>query len=36
LADDSRSQGFTDIAQRVVEALGRGAGSKGPSISIVD
>jgi ATP-binding protein involved in chromosome partitioning len=36
LAGDSRSQGFTDIAQRVVDALGQGAGSKGPSISIVD
>jgi ATP-binding protein involved in chromosome partitioning len=36
LAADSRSQPFTDIAQRVTAALQRGGGSKGPSISIVD
>ena len=36
LAGDSRAQGFTDIAQRVVDSLQQGGGSKGPSISIVD
>jgi ATP-binding protein involved in chromosome partitioning len=36
LAGDSRAQGFTNIAQRVVDSLQQGGGSKGPSISIVD
>lgn len=36
LAGDSRAQGFTNIAQRVVNILQQGGGSKGPSISIVD
>lgn len=36
LAGDSRAQGFTNIAQRVVNSLQQGGGSKGPSISIVD
>ena len=34
LADDSRWDGFTLVAERVIEELQQGAGSKGPSISI--
>jgi ATP-binding protein involved in chromosome partitioning len=36
LADDSRWDGFTLIAERVIEELQQGAGSKGPSISITE
>jgi ATP-binding protein involved in chromosome partitioning len=34
LAGDSRAQGFTDVAQRVIASLQKSGGSKGPSISI--
>lgn len=36
LADDARSQGFTAIAERVVQSLAERGGSQGPSMSIVD
>jgi ATP-binding protein involved in chromosome partitioning len=36
LADDSRWDGFTLIAEHVIEELQQGAGSKGPSISITE
>jgi ATP-binding protein involved in chromosome partitioning len=36
LADDSRWDGFTLIAEHVIEQLQQGAGSKGPSISITE
>ena len=36
LADDSRWDGFTLVAERVIEELQQGAGSKGPSISITE
>jgi ATP-binding protein involved in chromosome partitioning len=36
LADDSRWDGFTLVAEHVIEELQQGAGSKGPSISITE
>lgn len=36
ISSGANSQGFTAIAERVVTSLQQGAGSKGPSISIVD
>jgi ATP-binding protein involved in chromosome partitioning len=36
ISGNLNSQGFTAIAERVVASLQQGAGSKGPSISIVD